>query len=51
MSTLIRRMLASALVLTVAAIAAAGCNTMRGMGQDMQEGGQAIQDAATRTHE
>jgi predicted small secreted protein len=51
MSTFIKRVLASALMLAVAAMAAVGCNTMRGMGQDLQEGGQAIQDAATKTQQ
>ena len=25
-----------------------GCNTMRGMGQDVERGGEKVQDAATR---
>ncbi len=27
----------------------AGCNTMRGLGQDVERGGERVQDAATNT--
>ena len=39
-----------ALVLALSAIAAAlaGCNTVRGAGQDIQKAGTAIEDAATK---
>jgi predicted small secreted protein len=29
--------------------ALAGCNTMRGLGQDVERGGERVQDAATNT--
>jgi len=51
MSRLIKRLLLGAVVFVFAAMAAIGCNTMRGMGQDLQEGGQAIEDAATKTQQ
>jgi predicted small secreted protein len=35
-----------AVLLTVASLAAAGCNTVRGAGQDIERGGEAIQDIA-----
>ncbi|MFQ6548218.1 entericidin A/B family lipoprotein [Aestuariibius sp. 2305UL40-4] len=34
------------IVMTGALLALAGCNTVEGMGQDIQRGGQAIQRAA-----
>ncbi len=39
---------AAAIVLVTAAfvLATAGCNTMEGAGKDVQQGGQAIEDAA-----
>ena len=41
---LIFSMLMSSFLLT-------GCHTTKGFGMDMQEGGQAIQKAATKNHE
>ena len=40
------KMLKIAGVLVVASAILAGCNTVRGIGQDVQTGGAAIQDAA-----
>ena len=40
-------MLKIALVLSLA-IAVAGCNTVRGMGQDLQKAGEKIEDAAKK---
>ena len=36
------------LVSIVSATALAGCNTMRGLGQDVERGGEKVQDAAER---
>lgn len=36
----------AALVFVLAAAAAAGCNTVEGVGQDMQAAGQAVEDTA-----
>lgn len=35
-------------ILLVFTIAFAGCNTMRGLGKDIEKGGEKIQDAADR---
>ena len=40
-------MLRTALVFSLA-IAVAGCNTVRGMGQDLQKAGEKIEDAAKK---
>jgi entericidin B len=34
--------------LIVAVLMLAGCNTVRGMGQDMEQAGQAVKNAASR---
>ena len=46
MKTVIKRglVLASLVAFSMGAI---GCNTLRGVGQDVENGGEAIQDAAT----
>ena len=40
------RMICVALVLSMGAVLATGCNTLEGAGQDIEAGGEAIQDAA-----
>lgn len=35
-----------ALVVMISAIALAGCNTVRGMGQDLEKAGEAVQKSA-----
>lgn len=40
------RLILKALALFAFAIGAASCHTMRGVGQDIEHGGQAIEDAA-----
>jgi predicted small secreted protein len=35
-----------ALAFVVAAVSVSGCNTIRGMGKDIEKGGEKIQDAA-----
>jgi len=37
-----------ALTALVAALAASGCNTVQGIGKDIQKGGQVIQDAGKK---
>ena len=39
--------LIAALAVAIFASTFAGCNTVRGAGRDIEEGGEAIQDAAT----
>lgn len=39
-------MLKSALFVVLLALTVTGCNTIQGMGKDMERGGQAVQDAA-----
>lgn len=41
-----KKFLATSLILLMAAGTLAGCNTISGAGKDVQEGGQAVQDAA-----
>lgn len=36
------------ILLTLITLLTAGCNTMRGVGQDIEKGGEAIQRAATK---
>ena len=43
---MIRQLLALALAASVALLA--GCNTMHGLGQDIERGGQKLQDKAKR---
>ncbi len=40
------RLTAATLAFVCIVISLAGCNTIRGMGRDIQKGGQAIEDAA-----
>jgi predicted small secreted protein len=42
-----RRWIALALVGVAVAMAAQGCNTIRGIGRDIEQGGEALQDAAS----
>lgn len=42
-----KRTLALVLVALFSLSLLGGCNTMRGAGQDIEEGGQAVQDAAS----
>lgn len=42
-----KRTLALVLVALFSLSLLGGCNTMRGAGQDIEEGGKAVQDAAT----
>jgi entericidin B len=44
--TFFKRLLAVVLLTVLAAIAVTGCNTARGVGVDLQEGGKALQNAA-----
>ena len=48
MSTFMKRLFAGVLLTVLAAISLTGCNTARGVGMDLKEGGQAIQDAAEK---
>ncbi|NIC07117.1 entericidin A/B family lipoprotein [Billgrantia bachuensis] len=41
-----KRAIALSFALLMAAGALAGCNTMEGAGEDVERGGQAVQDAA-----
>ncbi|WP_447527743.1 MULTISPECIES: entericidin A/B family lipoprotein [unclassified Vreelandella] len=41
-----KKLIAMSFILLVSAATLAGCNTMSGAGQDVQAGGQAVQDAA-----
>jgi predicted small secreted protein len=43
-----KKTLATLLALCIAASALAGCNTMRGFGQDVQKVGDKIEDAASK---
>jgi predicted small secreted protein len=43
-----KKTLATLLALCIAAAALAGCNTMRGFGQDVQKVGDKIEDAASK---
>ena len=38
----------TALILTACALLLAGCNTIQGIGKDVQKGGQVLQDAAKK---
>ena len=40
-------MITRAIAVALTVLALAGCNTVQGVGQDMQEGGRAIQKAAS----
>ncbi|HQH69262.1 MAG TPA: entericidin A/B family lipoprotein [Candidatus Hydrogenedentes bacterium] len=40
------KLTAATLAFVFAVISIAGCNTIRGVGRDLQKGGQAIEDAA-----
>ncbi|MGM0520543.1 MAG: entericidin A/B family lipoprotein [Pseudomonadota bacterium] len=42
-----KKALAGSFIALLAMGALSGCNTMAGMGQDVEEGGQAVQDAAS----
>lgn len=42
-----KKLIATSFILFITAGALAGCNTMAGAGQDVQEGGRAVQDAAS----
>ena len=42
-----KKLLATSFILLITAGALAGCNTIAGAGQDVEEGGQAVQDAAS----
>ncbi|ATH76590.1 MULTISPECIES: entericidin A/B family lipoprotein [Halomonadaceae] len=42
-----KKLLATSFILLITAGALAGCNTVAGAGQDVQEGGRAVQDAAS----
>ena len=42
-----KKLLATSFILLITAGALAGCNTIAGAGQDVEEGGQAGQDAAS----
>lgn len=42
----VNRWFAYVLLSLVVALSAFGCNTVRGVGQDIKQGGQAIEDAA-----
>ena len=44
--TTMTRLIALTLLTLFAVSLLAGCNTMRGAGEDIQQGGQAIEDAA-----
>lgn len=45
--TPMKKLLATSFILLMTAGALAGCNTVAGAGQDVQEGGRAVQDAAS----
>lgn len=36
--------------LAMAAVVLTGCNTIKGMGKDVQRGGEKVQEAAAHTH-
>ena len=38
----------AALIAAAALLALAGCNTVQGLGQDIQKGGQVLEDAAKK---
>ena len=40
------KLTAATLAFVIAVISVSGCNTIRGVGRDLQKGGQAIEDAA-----
>lgn len=40
------RTIAVILVMAIAGATVSGCNTIRGMGRDIEKGGEAVQDAA-----
>lgn len=42
----IRRWFVLAIALVFAGLAVSGCNTVRGVGKDIQEGGRAVEDVA-----
>ncbi|KPQ20475.1 MAG: entericidin A/B family lipoprotein [Halomonas sp.] len=42
-----KKLLAMSFILLMSAGALAGCNTIGGAGQDVEEGGEAVQDAAS----
>ncbi|HCR98624.1 MAG: entericidin A/B family lipoprotein [Halomonas sp.] len=42
-----KKLLATGFILLMTAGALAGCNTVAGAGQDVERGGQAVQDAAS----
>lgn len=50
MKTILTALLALAMVVAFS-LSSLGCNTMRGAGKDIQKGGQAIQDAATKVEQ
>lgn len=41
----------AALLLVLAALAVAGCNTVKGFGQDMNKAGDAVSDTAAETEQ
>jgi entericidin B len=41
-----KNLIAGALIVTLIAASFAGCNTLRGVGQDVEEGGESIQEVA-----
>lgn len=45
--TQMKKLLSISFILLMTAGALAGCNTIAGAGKDVQEGGQAVQDAAS----
>lgn len=45
---MLRRFIALAIAASFVTIATTGCNTMRGAGQDIERGGEKIQDKAQR---
>ncbi|MCO7245348.1 MULTISPECIES: entericidin A/B family lipoprotein [Halomonadaceae] len=42
-----KKLLAMSFILLMSAGVLAGCNTLSGAGQDIEEGGEAVQDAAS----
>ncbi|MDR5873687.1 entericidin A/B family lipoprotein [Halomonas sp. CUBES01] len=42
-----KKLLAMSFILLLSAGALAGCNTISGAGQDIEQGGEAVQDAAS----
>ena len=48
MSTWFKKTIVFILTMLIGASAVVACNTVKGVGKDLEQGGQALQDAATK---